>query len=77
MNDMERDLAPRNVPAAWASSMANEVWLEIVHKRQAGEATRRRRFRWNRWLHRSWKAIVLTLWFWAACVWIYVEWIAR
>jgi hypothetical protein len=73
---MERNLPPREIPAAWASSLTAEVWHDIVQKRRNPVANSSLSHS-RRWILRHWKSIVVTVSFWALCLLIYVELVVR
>lgn len=73
MKVIECDMAPSNVPAAWANPETTDVVFEVVEKRQSSISTTR----WKTWLRQNWKTTALTACFWVLCIWIYVEFVAR
>jgi hypothetical protein len=72
---MERNLSPREIPAAWASSLTTEVWHDIVLRRRSAAKPFLSRSR--TWVIHNWKAVVVTVSFWALCLLTYVELVVR
>jgi hypothetical protein len=75
---MERKVAPREIPAAWAGSLTAEVWCEIVQRNRRADAADSFFSRLRRWFLLNRKAIAITMIFWVAvCFWTYSELLAR
>lgn len=73
MTPMERTLASRDIPAAWASSLTSEVWQDIVERNRRAAAAEPISLYNRRWFRLNWKAIALTFSFWVFCVLVYLE----
>jgi hypothetical protein len=70
---MERTLASRNIPAAWASSLTSEVWQDIVGRNRQAAAVNSFSLLKQRWFRLRWRTIALTIVFWIFCAAVTLE----